>query len=212
MYNLNWDGANRSYTTGIDRCVAYLSDPPNSPGEPWVGVIDVSITPEGSNETIWFEGTPVKRRRVPGEMTGSIKAYSSPRILQPSIAPGVYSGSQAIPRINLTYRMSKPSTLDADNYILTLLYNLTLTPTSSGTQTNSDSPNANEISWDFAASPPGISLAPGPTAFFAFERMFVNPELLAQVENLLYGNTAAGQPVAHFPNIFALMALITEYG
>jgi hypothetical protein len=174
MAALVWDRTSEHwYETGISKGVlftanndstAQLDTPGWNEGVAWSGLISVSESPEGADEEAFYADN-IKYLALRGveDFGGSISAYQSPEEFDEcdgSVAlnanyAGVTIGQQPRKAFCLAYVTQKGNDVEGNEagYVIHIIYNATASPSEREYQTINDSPEPNELSWDFSSSP-----------------------------------------------------------
>lgn len=195
MPPLVWDRVGkRTYETGIDRGVLYLSD---GTAVPWNGLTGVVEEYDGSTTPVFFDGMKISDLQSFGTFKASLSAFTYPDEfveLEGSryIKPGVLATGQPAKRFGLSYRTKVGDDVSGadSNYKIHLIYNVLATPTDKSYESMSDDPEAIEFEWEISAIPaevPGMK----PTAHFIIETKNIDPWLLEDLESALYGDSVA---------------------
>ena len=174
---ISWDTGNPAYFQGVSNGVLY---PRNSPGVAWNGLISVTEKSDPKSTSLYIDGQLYRNRNVPDAFTGTISAYTYPDELEPYT--GVANGITAQPKntFSMTFR---------DNRELHLVYNVLLGPSNDEYSSVGDSVNPLAFQWDFTTLPANI---PGgrPSAHLVIMVDYAQPEALAALEAILYGDDA----------------------
>lgn len=201
----------RFYETGVDRGVLYL---PEGGGVPWNGLLSVNENVVGKQSApFYFDGVKYADVIGVGDFAGSIKAYTYPdEFLQfdgiVSLGNGLFVTNQNPKRFNLSYRTKIGNEEDDElGYKIHILYNLTAIASQKNYQSQSNDPNIIEFEWNITAIPED---APGfqPTAHLIIDSRHMNPILLADIENTLYG-TVGTDP--ELPSVSTLTSFISDW-
>jgi len=192
MPTLVWDEVGtRFYEDGVDRGVLY---PPNAPGVAWSGLVAVTEKVVGGEPTpIYFDGVKYADTGVIGDFSGTIKAYTYPDeflefegVLE--VGNGLYVANQQYRTFGLTYR-TRVGSDEADDigYKIHVLYNLSAIPSQKTFESLSNSASPIPFEWNVTAIPAEIS-GFRPTAHLIFDSRKMSPDLLADLEDALYGD------------------------
>lgn len=174
MAALVWDRTGEHfYETGISKGVLFtanndssatLDTPGWNEGVAWSGLISVSESPEGADEEAFYADN-IKYLALRGveDFGGSISAYQSPEefdecdgsVALNSTYAGVTIGQQPRKAFCLAYVTQKGNDVEGNEagYVIHIIYNATASPSEREYQTINDSPEPNELSWDFSSSP-----------------------------------------------------------
>lgn len=218
MSRLTWSAAGERYfETGLDRGVLYVS----GVGVAWSGLISVEEAPTGGDaKPFYHDGIKYLNLAAAEEFEATINAYSSPPEFGPCDGQGaVYNGLFATqqPRkpFSLSYRTKVGNDSDGTDhaYKIHLVYNALAAPTNRSHQSMADSQNVSSLSWKITTLPPGIS-GYRPTSHFVVDSRFTPADILAQLEDTLYGNqsfNAALPTVAELLTIFGVETLDAQF-
>lgn len=213
MARLIWDSPEtRLYETGLDQGVLYLN---NSYGIPWNGLTAVNETPDGGAVTSYYLDGVKYLNTIGGEdFKATVEAYTYPKEfeacqgMQP-IQQGLIGTAQPRIPFGLSYRTKVGSAIDSDlGYKIHIVYNAMIAPSNRNNVTITDKIDANTFSWDVVATPVYI---PGhkPTAHLIVDSRYADPDILDQLEGLLYGSDTLP---SHLPSIQNLIDMIVENG
>ena len=98
-------------------------------------------------------------------------------------------GGQKRQPFGLCYRTELDNDTGTGGYVLHIVYNCTVSPSSKSHNTKNENPDAEEMSWDFKSTPVNVTGVTGVTSTNTIElstRMLTEAQMLA-VEKLLYG-------------------------
>lgn len=198
MSRLVWNPVGqRRYEDGIDRGVLYLAD---GTGVPWNGLTGVDEDTSGVETTsYYYDGTKYLETRSPGDFSATLRAFTYPdEFLQfdgyTELNNGVLLGEQPVyDRFGLSYRTRIGNDIDGydHGYKIHILYNLVATPDTRSYKTLSGGQRSiNDLSWKISGVPEDI---PGhrPTVHIIIDTTRMNPYLVKDVEDLLYGEDGA---------------------
>ena len=191
MAKVAWDtSAERFYEVGLDRGVLYTTD---SPGVPWNGLISVDENPDGGDvRSLYQDGLIYRQVPVFEEYRATISAYQRPAQFGP--CEGRYAGlsGMVIPQqrrkpFGMSYRTFVGNSLgNQQNYQIHILYNMLAKPSQRIYRSLDGSGNAMILAWDVSGTPATV---PGyrKTPHLVVDSSLVTPELLAALEDILYG-------------------------
>ena len=211
MAALIWDRTGEHfYETGISKGVLFtanadssatLDTPGWNEGVAWNGLISVSESPEGADEEAFYADN-IKYLSLRGveDFGGSISAYQSPEefdecdgsVELSSTIKGVTIGQQPRKAFCLAYVTQKGNDTQGSEhgYVIHIIYNATASPSEREYQTINDSPEPNELSWDFSSSPIPVT-GHKPTSIVRIDstRFTTEPQKakLKTIENALFG-------------------------
>lgn len=207
MPKLEWDATgSHFYESGVDHGVYYPVDTEKNDGSyktgvAWNGLTAFTDSPSGADATdFWADNIKYASLRAAEEAGGTIEAYTYPEEFNASngfgtVGEGVYAGQQS----RLPFGFSCRTYVGSDtkgsmgDYILHLVYNMTVSPSERSYQTHNDSPDAVTFSWEFEATPVNTGVdGLKPTATIDIDSRKVPKEKLTKIENKLYGDETDG--------------------
>src|SRR5690606_21434949 len=203
MARLKWGAIeDRRFEAGVDRGGRCIE---KKKSEPWNGLVSVQEAPLGRETTAYyFDGFNYLTHVSTGSFRGQLEAYSSPPSFDAcdgtiAIANGFFATEQPRKPFGLSYRtkIGDASTGLERGYKIHLIYNAYASVSDKTYETLTDDPEATPLTWDISATSvrvPGIK----PTAHFIIDSTVTYPEVLAAVEDILYGTDeeAARLPTA----------------
>lgn len=203
MSKLVWDAqGQKQYEMGVDHGVLYRYDAETQKwkGVAWNGLISVSESPDGAEETeLWADNIKYGGLRSAEKFSGTIEAYMYPPEFEgcdgmASPVKGVTIGQQKREAFCLCYRTMIGNDMDSEaGYRLHLVYNATCTPSEKSYETVNDSPDAITFSWDFDTTPINVD-GHKPTSHLSVNSTdfttTAEKEKLTALENILYGVNA----------------------
>ena len=208
MTALVWDAVGeRRYEAGVDRGVLFV---PGGPVVPWNGLTSVSEESTREVKEYYLDGVPFLEEYFPNKFSARLQAYTYPDQLEDMFglaphAPGMLLHDQPNKFFSLSYRTKVGNDLDADHaYKLHILYNVRANP--SGTTHNTlagGAFNGSMLEWTLTGLPALIT-ARSPTNHISLNSRTIDPALLEEIEDLIYG-TEAFDPT--LPSLDALLAL-----
>jgi hypothetical protein len=197
---LAWDRAGeRLYETGVDRGVLYLPDNNGNynDSEAWNGLTTVTESPSGAESNKQYADNIAYLNLLSAEEFGAtIEAFTYPDkfaecdgTVEP--AAGVALGQQGRRPFGLCYRTNVGNDLDGvdHGYKLHLIYGAQAQPSEKAYGTINDSPEAIAFSWDVATTPVSVT-GHKPSAQITIDSTKVDPALLSDLEDILYGTVA----------------------
>lgn len=211
---LVWDEiGQRFFETGVDHGVLYLPDAQGAyiNGVAWNGLTSVSETPSGAEPSAQYADNIKYLNLFSAEEFGAtIEAFTYPDefaqfdgLAVPS--PGVYIGQQSRKGFGLSYRSKIGNDIAGDDYgyKLHLIYGCFASPSEKAYNTINDSPEAITFSWAISTTPVAV---PGmkPTSIITIDSTKVDPDTLAALEQILYGDTAV-DPALPLPGTVVTM-------
>ena len=201
MAKIVWDeSGKRTYETGVRKGVLYLQDAQGAytKGVAWNGLTAVTESPSGAEPTALYADDIKYLELFSAEEFGAtIEAYTYPAEFEKcdgsaSLGTGVTIGQQDRATFGLCYRTVLGNDVKGSEfgYKLHLIYGAKAKPSEKGYQTINDSPEAITFSWEISTTPVNVA-GFKPTACVTIDSTKIEPEKLAQIETLLYGDTSA---------------------
>lgn len=211
MTKIVWDQiGERFYETGISRGVFYGSD---SKGVPWNGLISVENSAVDDLDPLYIDGVKYTDVVSLGDFEGELSAYTYPDAFLEyqgiwESQQGFYLAHQTKSRFGLCYRTEISSDLgESIGYKLHLLYNLLAIPKDKEYETLSLDTEPGEFEWELSAIPEDVDNF-RPTAYVIIDSRKVDPFLLADLEDILYGD-ATHQ--ARLPDLNSLVSFVMRW-
>ena len=198
MAKIVWDeSGKRTYETGVRKGVLYLQDTQGAytKGVAWNGLTAVTESPSGAEPTALYADDIKYLELFSAEEFGAtIEAYTYPAEFEKcdgsaSLGTGVTIGQQDRATFGLCYRTVLGNDVKGSEfgYKLHLIYGAKAKPSEKGYQTINDSPEAITFSWEISTTPVNVS-GFKPTACVTIDSTKIDPDKLAQIETLLYGD------------------------
>lgn len=205
---LVWDKTGEHfYETGISKGVLYTGNVnPDSgivtwnTGVAWNGLISVSESPDGGDDEAFYADN-IKYLSLRGveDFGGSITCYQTPKEFDAcdgtaSLATGLYVGQQTRTPFCLAYVTQIGNDVAGSDlgYEIHIVYNATASPSEREYQTINDSPEPNELSFDFTTTPIPVTGHKN-TALVKIRSTDFNTEQLkaklTAIENALWGES-----------------------
>lgn len=208
MTALVWDDTgNKIYELGLDRGVLFL---PDGSGVPWNGLISVTEIPDKVYTPIYFDGVKSKDYVSGSDFVGTMKAYTYPDEFLDlegvaEIGPGVFISDQMPKPFGLSYRTKVGNDVAGQDfaYKLHLLYNVTAIPSTKEYETLSSSSEFAEFEWKITAVPDSV-LGYRPSAHVTIDSRRIDPFILAELEESLYGNETVDAQLIPFADLMEL--------
>lgn len=209
MSKLVWDKTGeRLYETGVKQGVLYPMDAKGTypKGVPWNGLTNVTESPSGAEATaLYADDIKYLNLMSAEEFGGTIEAYTYPDEFaecdgSASLATGVYIGQQPRKTFGFSYCTTLGNDVEsnAHGYKLHLVYGALASPSEKAYSTINDSPEAITFSWEFSTTPVNVT-GFKPTACLTIDSTKVDPEKLAALEKILYGDDTDESAVARLP-------------
>lgn len=209
MAELVWDKiGDRTYQTGVDRGVLYLSDGTSAA---WNGLTSVEEQFSHVKKPYYFDGMKYLEHIVPGDFSAKLKAFTYPDEFElvNGVRPdgnGLFIHDQRSISFGLSYR-----TLIGDDvsgtergYKVHLLYNLKANPDNNSYGSLDARSNLIEFGWDLSGIPVSV-LGYRPTAHLSLDSTKMDSALLATIEDILYGTPTVNPRLPSFKELLALI-------
>lgn len=203
MARLEWDKTGeRFYEMGLSKGVLYVNDPDRigeaalyAKGVAWNGLVNVTESPSGAEVTdLYADNIKYASFRSAETYGATIECYTYPDEFNEcdgsmSIGKGIRVRQQNRKQFGFSYRTEVGNdTMDTsdDSYKIHLIYGATASPSELSHDTINDSPEAGTLSYEIATTPVNV---PGfkPTSVLEIDSSDVEPEILAKLEDILYG-------------------------
>lgn len=203
MAKIKFDLENeRSYENGISECVLFVKTGDTyGKGVAWNGITTLSESPEGAEETaLYADDIKWLSLRSIEEFKGSITAYMYPDEFgecdgSEELCDGLVIDQQARKSFGLVYT-TKKYVGGVERKIIHVVYNASVSPSGKDHNTINDSPEAQEMSWDFSTI--SVSMANGKKVSHlkidcgAFTETAAKARLQTVLDTL-YGTDASGE-------------------
>lgn len=211
MTAITWDNlGDRVYETGVDRGVLFFRD---GGGVAWNGLTSVEHKSSTEVEPTYFDGRKVNDIVVLGDFSAVLKALTYPdEFLQfegfLEDQDGFVITGQPLETFGLCYRTMVGNDLDQQaGYKIHLLWNLTAIPSDTEYQTMSLDLEPVEFEWEITAVPESIDNY-RPTAHVILDSRKLDPYLISDIEELLYGTEETDPKL---PSLKGLSAFIRKW-
>lgn len=195
MVRMTWhESGKQFFETGVDRGVFY---PKTGVGVPWNGLLSVKEDTVGGGVTpYYFDGVKYYDFVAGEDFQATVEAFSAPKEFSEcdglrAVVPGLYATNQRRKTFDFSYRTLIGNDVDYENhaYNLHLVYNVTAASASRDHSTIVKNAVPNTRSWTFHTVPV-ITYGNRPTAHLIIDSRDIDPFLLADLENRLYGSPA----------------------
>jgi hypothetical protein len=212
MTKLVWDQVGeRYYESGVSKGVFYDR---NGKGTAWNGITSIEENTSTTVEPVYFDGLKFDDIVTNGDFSALLKAYTYPDEFLPyegylQDRTGFYVADQPRDKFCLSYRTEIANDVVGFNrgYKLHILYNLTANPSSNVYQTLSEDAEPLEFEWNITAIPEEIENF-RPTAHLIFDSRKINPDILTDVEEIIYGNE---EEDAYLPSLKSLATFVRNW-
>lgn len=198
MSKLVWDASGKKkFEAGVDHCVLYpqASDGTYPKGVVWNGITSVDESPEGGDENDFYADN-IKYGSLRGteNFGGTINCYTYPDEWgkmdgSDELVKGVIIYQQSRKTFGLSYRTligNDVAGLD-HGYKLHLVYGASTSPSEKSYETINDSPDAQELSYEFSTVPVPVT-GFKPTSILIIDSTQVDADKLKALEDILYGS------------------------
>lgn len=204
MAKLIWDAiGERLYETGVNQCAVYpVVNNAYPKGYAWNGITGITESPSGADSNPQYADNIKYLNLISAEEFGAtVTAFTYPPEFADcdgSAEPveGARIGQQTRKPFGLCYKtLLGNDSLGTDyGYKLHLIYGAQAAPSEKAYNTVNDSPEANEFSWEVTTTPVPVGEVNGvsykPTASITIDSTKVDAVKLADLEDILYGNSS----------------------
>ena len=212
MAPLVWDQVgDRLYETGISKGVLYKDD---GSGVPWNGLTAIEENISTEVEAVHFDGVKFNDIVTIGDFAAVLRAFTYPDdfVYYEGTAEdqsGFFITSQPQSKFGLSYQTLIGDDLDGiqHGYKIHILYNLTAVPSSATYETLKIDSEPIEFEWSITAIPEELENF-RPTAHVIFDSTKIDPHLLRDVEDILYGDEDSP---AQLPSLKALSSFVRKW-
>jgi hypothetical protein len=176
---------------GVDRGVLYTV---GNPGVAWTGLISISERPSGGVPRPYFlDGIKYLNLASAEEFEATINALGCPPEFLAcdgvvAIHTGLYATQQRRQPFNLSYRTLVGNDISGfpGEYKIHLVYNGLAAPSQVSNTTIGDGVEPTAFSWSITTLPPDIT-GYRRTAHLVIDSRYTDPDVLSDVEDILYG-------------------------
>ena len=198
MAKLVWDEVgSRFFETGVKNGVLYVQNDEGgyNNGVVWNGLTAVTESPSGAEETpLYADDIKYVVFYSNEEFGATIEAYTYPEEFEQcdgsaELMAGVKVGQQARRSFALVYRTALGNDIQGQDagYKLHIIYGAKAAPSEKAYATVNDSPEAVTFSWEVSTVPVNVS-GLKPTSTVVIDSTKCDPEVLAEIENVLFGS------------------------
>lgn len=215
MSKLVWDNTGeRFYELGVDRGVLYTSSAATyDKAEAWNGLTAVNESPSGAETSaIYADNTKYGELQSAEEFAATVECYTYPKSFEEcdgsvEVAQGVTIGQQTRKSFGFSYRTKVGNDVDGQDhgYKIHLVYGCKAAPSEKSYNTINDNPDANTFSYDFTTTPVPVT-GKKPTSHLIVDSRTADPTKLAELEKVLYGDTATEGKLPMPDEVIAMMA------
>jgi hypothetical protein len=208
MTALVWDKIDeRHYEFGIDRGVLY--DVEHTKGVVWNGLVSVDEARVGGDfESLSYDDIKYLDTVTTSDFQLVLSAFSMPIefmscLGNPEVVPGFYLTRQRRTSFGLSYRTQKSD----GTYKIHLVYNATVAPSSSSSETAQENTEPKDFKWTIDTRP-SYEEDYRPSSHFVVDSGKVTPESLDILEGILYGSSGlliidGGTPTKTGPEVIS---------
>lgn len=195
-FNIAWDqDGERLYQTGVQRAVLYVKNGSTyGSAVAWNGITSVEESPSGAEANpLYADDIKYLNLISKEEYACTIGAYTYPDEFgecdgSKQIVPGVFINQQKRKAFGFCYTSKIGNDTDGSDYgyFIHLVYNCQAAPSSRSHNTENESPEAAELSWEVSTTP--VEVTGGtPTATLDIDCTKLTTEQLSALENALFG-------------------------
>ena len=217
MTRLTWDEVGkRFYESGAEQAVLYpYSSNAYATGAAWNGFIAFEQNPEGGDAKPLYANDHQYLQLMSNEkFKGTLKAYTYPKEFEPcmgvkELSKGIKVGQQDRQMFGLSYKtlIGSDAKGTSEGYKIHLVYGCKVSPTQIAYTSETEDPNAIEMSWAVNTTPIEIE-GMKPSAHIEISSLDFAPEIMKKLEDKLYGDTSAGN--ATLPTPSELVTLLSS--
>ena len=195
-FNINWDqDGERLYQTGVQRAVLYVKNGSTyGNAVAWNGITSVEESPSGAEANpLYADDIKYLNLISKEEYACTIGAYTYPDEFaecdgSKELLPGVFINQQKRKAFGFCYTSKIGNDVDGSDYgyFIHLVYNCQAAPSSRSHNTENESPEAAELSWEVSTTP--VEVTGGtPTATLDIDCTKLSTAQLEALENALFG-------------------------
>lgn len=212
MSELVWDQVgDRLYETGVSKGVLYKDD---GVGVAWNGLIAIEHEVPTEVEPVYFDGIKFNDIVTMGDCTAVLRAFTYPDEFQYyegtlKDQTGFYVMNQRQSRFGLSYQTKIGDDINGIDagYKIHVMFNLTAVPAQTSYETIGEDLEPIEFEWSITSIPEEIENY-RPTAHIIFNSLEMDPNLLRDVEEILYGSET-NEP--RLPSLKSLATFIRKW-
>lgn len=227
MAKMTWDTTgNRFFHTGVSDVALFMQTGSSASndgyvtGVAWSGVTGVTQSPDGADaQNFYADNIKYLSLRAKENWKGTIKCYQYPTDFKQALGKkelvsgsGVYVGQQARRSFGLVWKTKYGNdTNGADHgYIIHIAYGLTAGPSEEEDNTENETPEINEFSFDLESTPASDpNSAVEPTSYVEFNSTEVNATKLTSLMNHIYGTDGGGALTPTMPTLANIRSWMT---
>lgn len=216
MAKIVWDETGeREYNLGVSHGVLYPLDGTTSTyeaGVAWNGLTGVDENPDGGDiNDVWADNIKYATFQTPENTKGSITALMFPPEFYPCLGmsvpdatPGMAFGGQPHKAFGFVYRTELGTdTNENAGYVLHIVWNCKVQPSSKSHSTKNENPDPEEMSWDYSATPVNVTGVTGvtTTAYVEIKSTLFTKNQMDALEAVLFGQDASTGVEASDPRL-----------
>lgn len=212
MTRIIWGAAGeRRFELGVDRGVLYI---PGQPGVAWNGLKAVRENPTGGQPTPYYiDGIKYANVSSAEEFAASLSAYAAPTEFaqcdgRKQLGAGLFVAQQPRRAFGLSYRTKEGDDLQGidGGHKIHLVYNALAAPSGRDNTTISDGITPLDLAWEITTRPPMTYLGYKPSAHLIIATKALDPEILTELETMLYGDEATTPSLPSQEDILELLS------
>ena len=215
MATLEWDKAGEKlYEAGVDRGVLYLTD---GTSVPWNGLRGVEESYDRETQVFYLDGVKFLQKMTPGDFSGKIRAFTYPEELDgligaDEVAQGMRYHGQPPKSFHISYRTRIGNDLEGTDhgYKLHILYNLMAVVDPVPYATFEASLTPVEFAFTVTGTPVSTD-GHRPVVHISIDSTKAHPEVLEQVESILYGSDISNPRLPDLDEITSLMEMFGSF-
>lgn len=222
MAKIQWGlPEDRVFEGGIDRGVLYL---PDGSGVGWNGLISVDEKNNNTVEPVYFDGVKFNDIVTIGEYRGTLRAFTYPDEFYQfdgihEEQDGFFLTHQTPGRFGLSYRSKIGNDIEGFElgYKIHVVYNLTANAGNVSRKTLSlEDVEPIEFQWEISGIPE-TTIGNRPTCHVIFDSTDMDPWLLQDIEDILYGDEDSPPTLPSLPALIQFIRkwdrlIITDHG
>jgi len=213
LATLVWDQVGeRTYEVGVDRGVLYLED---GRGVVWNGLRAIEESYDREASSYYIDGVKYLQRMTPGDFSARLRAFTYPAefdsvVGAEPIGDGMTYYGQPPKKFHLSYRTLLGNDIEGTNrgYKLHILYNLMAVADTKMYNTLEETLTPVEFGFQLTGTPVSIE-GYRPTVHISIDSTKTNPDVLATIEEILYGSAFTN---ARLPSLAEVTDLMEMYG
>lgn len=223
MTKLVWNQpGDRTYETGVDRGVLYVS---NQAGVAWNGLVSVTETPSGAEASSQYAGNnKYLTLRSAEEFGGTIEAFTYPEEFEACDGTANINGVSVHQQNRESFAFSYRTLIGNDivgksyGYKIHLVFDAQATPSEVAYSSTDDQPEALTFSWDFTTTPVSYNRVVDPShplnerlsslgsySHISIDSRKIKPVTMRLIEEVLYGTGSTPPRMLDIEELFKLL-------